>query len=90
MVLVTGTRVNTFMILDYSFSSKELVQLGQLTDETMETHGVTRSKTTMTLPIAHIQVQSKYLTGAIPLCYPAYPLILGCRYVPLLNLDILC
>ncbi|BFZ04382.1 hypothetical protein BsWGS_07421 [Bradybaena similaris] len=63
-----------------------LVQPDQLTGQTIEILGMTKSGPSMTAPIANISVESKYVTGTISAAVleePLYPLILGCKYVPL-------
>lgn len=66
----------------HAIISSELVQPGQLTDETIEIFGVAKSTSSMTLPTAHIQVQSKYVTSLIPaavLSDPIFRLTLGSK-----------
>lgn len=77
----------------HSIVSTELVQPDQLTDETIEILGVTKNAPSMTLLIAHINVQPKYVTGRIPAAVmndPIFPLILGVNIFTSLNLEIMC
>ena len=63
---------------------EEFVLPGQLTGKTIPLQGPDLSASSWDLPIAHIQVTSRYVNGTIAAAVmkaPAYDLILGCRYV---------
>ena len=61
-----------------------LVSPDQLTGETIEIQPAMRSAVTMTLPIAKVEIKSRYVTGIIPaavLSDSLFPMIIGTKYV---------
>lgn len=65
MVMVDGALVETLHdtgLQCQAIISSKLVQYSQLIDVTIEIFGVSKSASSIKLPIAHINVQSKYVT----------------------------
>ena len=64
--------------------SADLVHPEQFTGETLDIQPAQKSAVTMKLPIANVEIRSRYVTGTIKaavLTDPIFPVILGCRYV---------